>query len=232
MKITKYNSQERGHTSIGWLESWHSFSFGSFYHPGLMGFGNLRVLNDDTVAPGMGFAKHPHDNMEIISIPLEGELQHNDSTGKSSIIRQGDVQIMSAGTGILHSEKNASSKNPVKFLQIWILPEKRGISPRYDQRSFPRENRMNFLKTVVDPHGKDGVQINQQAWLHLGSFDRKDKIEFSVKKKGNRLFLFVIEGQVTVNDEQATRRDALGITHFEKISADVYPGSELLFIEL
>ena len=162
----------RGHANFGWLDSYHSFSFGHYYDPERVHFGALRVLNDDTVSAGMGFGKHPHDNMEIVSIPLSGDLHHKDSTGRDEIIREHDVQIMSAGSGIAHSEMNATRDKAVKFLQIWVMPKEQNIEPRYEQKSFKPENRVNQLLTVVAPDNEDAVWINQDAWFSLGNFTK------------------------------------------------------------
>ncbi len=232
MEIKFFDAKQRGRTQVGWLESWHSFSFGSFYNPELTGFGKLRVLNDDTVAPAAGFGMHPHENMEIVTIPLMGALAHRDSTGRSGEIKQGDVQLMSAGTGISHSEMNASGSKPVKFLQIWIFPEQMNIEPCYEQRRFPVEGRMEKLQTVVEPVGKEGLKINQQAWFHLFNTNRNTELDYSLRRLGNGLFLFVIEGGVEINGVRAGRRDALGIQQFESLTAEVEKDSELLLIEV
>ncbi len=232
MEIKFFDAKQRGRTQIGWLDSWHSFSFGSFYNPELTGFGKLRVLNDDTVAQGEGFGMHPHENMEIVTIPLVGALAHRDSTGRSGEIKQGDVQIMSAGTGISHSEMNASDKKPVKFLQIWVFPEQMNIEPRYEQRRFSVEERMEKLQTVVDPVGNEGLKINQQAWFHLYNSNRNTELDYSLRKTGNGLFLFVIKGGMEIDGVRAGRRDALGIRQFESLTAEVEKGSELLLIEI
>ena len=171
MKTVLHKANSRGHNSFGWLNSYHSFSFGHYYDPERIHFGALRVLNDDTVAPGMGFGKHPHDNMEIVSIPLSGDLHHQDSTGRNEIIRQHDVQIMSAGTGIAHSEMNANKNKEVKFLQVWVLPKQMNIVPRYEQKSFNPADRQNQILTVVAPDNNEAVWINQDAWFSLASFD-------------------------------------------------------------
>ena len=164
-----YRAESRGHANHGWLDSYHSFSFANYYDPEKMHFGALRVLNDDTVAPGMGFGAHPHDNMEIISIPLEGNLRHQDNMGHATVIRKGDVQAMSAGTGIRHSEYNESKENPVKFLQIWIIPDRRQVQPRYSQVTLNEKDRHNKLQQIVSPDGEEGpVRIYQDAWFHLG----------------------------------------------------------------
>lgn len=217
---------------MGWLDSYHSFSFGNFYHPDLMGFGLLRVLNDDKVSPGAGFATHPHRNMEIISIPLSGALKHRDSTGKEAVIKEGDVQIMSAGSGLHHSEKNASSDRSVEFLQIWILPEAPDLAPGYDQQSFPAEDRMNKLQTVVDPEGKEGVQINQKAWFYLGNYNRDAELNYKLRNAENGVYVFVLEGGVSINGEDLKRRDGLGAIGTSELDISISKDSELLLIEV
>ena len=186
-----HKAATRGHANHGWLNSYHSFSFGSYYNPERMNFGALRVLNDDTVDGGMGFGKHPHDNMEIISIPLEGDLEHKDSMGNTAVIKHGDIQAMSAGTGIYHSEKNRENSKPVKFLQIWIFPDKQDVEPRYDQVSLNPEDRHNRLQQILSPSpDDDGVWIHQNAWFHLGKFDSGVSSTYSLKDKNNG-FIFL-----------------------------------------
>src|SRR5215218_3902522 len=183
MNTVLHKAATRGHASHGWLDSWHTFSFAGYHDPSRVHFGVLRVLNDDTVAAGMGFGKHPHDNMEIISIPLEGSLEHQDSMGTKQIIKQGDVQVMSAGTGIAHSEKNASSIEPVKFLQIWVFPNKKNVTPRYDQQTFTDADKQNKLITVVSPiNDGEGVHIYQDAWFSLGNLDKDVNVTYTLKK--------------------------------------------------
>jgi redox-sensitive bicupin YhaK (pirin superfamily) len=182
MNTVLHKANTRGHNSFGWLNSFHSFNFGHYYNPERMHFGALRVLNDDTVAAGMGFGKHPHDNMEIVSIPLSGDLHHQDSTGRNEIIRQHDVQIMSAGSGIAHSEMNANKDQQVKFLQIWVMPKGLNITPRYEQKSFKPEDRANQILTVVAPDNKDAVWINQDAWFSLANFEAGKNDEYFFSK--------------------------------------------------
>nr|MBS0038169.1 pirin family protein [Saprospiraceae bacterium] len=232
MRTILHKSENRGRTQLGWLDSYHSFSFGNFYHPDLTGFGLLRVLNDDKVSPGAGFATHPHRNMEIISIPLSGALKHRDSTGKEAVIKEGDVQIMSAGSGLHHSEKNAASDRPVEFLQIWILPEAPDLTPGYDQQSFTVEKRMNKLQTVVDPEGKEGVQINQKAWLYLGKYNRDAQLNYKLRNAENGVYIFVLEGGVSINSEDLKRRDGLGAVGVSELDISISKDSELLLIEV
>ena len=233
MKSVLHKAASRGHADHGWLNSWHSFSFAGYHDPQRMNFGALRVLNDDTVAAGMGFGKHPHDNMEIISIPLEGDLEHQDNTGTKAIIRKGDVQIMSAGTGIAHSEKNANAHEAVKFLQIWVIPNKRNVAPRYDQKTFTAEDSKNVLLTVVSPVGAgEGVQIHQDAWFSLGKLDAGVEVTYDLKKKGNGVYIFVLEGQLSVNDTVLERRDGLGLWELESLTIKAATDSEVLLMEV
>jgi len=234
MKTILHKAATRGHASHGWLDSWHTFSFANYYDPTRMHFGVLRVLNDDTVAPGMGFGKHPHDNMEIISIPLEGDLQHGDSMGNTTVIKQGDVQAMSAGTGVIHSEKNKNDDQQVKFLQIWVFPNQQNVKPRYDQKSFSEEEKKNTLLTVVSPIGSDdgGIHIHQDAWFSLGKLDKGTTLDYQVKKEGNGVYAFLLEGDATINDIVLNRRDGLGISEENKLSITANADAELLLMEV
>jgi len=232
MKSIFHKSEERGHANHGWLDSYHSFSFAGYYNQTRIHFGALRVLNDDTVAPGYGFGKHPHDNMEIVSIPLSGDLHHQDSTGRDRIIRQGDVQIMSAGTGITHSEKNASTEKEVKFLQIWIFPKEKNIEPRYDQKSFPSEQRINKWQTVVAPNDQEAVWINQDAWFSLGDFTADSSIDYATHKPGNGVYAFVIRGKIDLNGNILNTRDAMGVWETDVLNIKAMGPSEILLIEV
>ena len=212
MKTVLHKSNSRGHVNFGWLDSHHTFSFGNYHNPERIQFGALRVLNDDIVSGGAGFGAHPHDNMEIISIPLKGALEHRDNTGGQSIIQAGEVQIMSAGTGITHSEKNASSSEEVNFLQVWVFPKEKNIAPRYDQREFSSVDRKNVFQPVVSPSkGNGSLWINQDAWFSLGNFKEGSTTDYTLHKKGNGIYLFVIEGSVHVGNLELSRRDGLGI---------------------
>jgi len=214
-----HKADTRGHANHGWLDSHHSFSFANYYNPDRMHFGALRVLNDDRVDPGMGFGTHPHDNMEIISIPLEGDLEHKDSMGNTTVIRNGDIQVMSAGTGIQHSEFNKNNDQLTKFLQIWVFPNKRNVTPRYDQITLNITDRHNKLQQILSPNSDDeGVWIYQDAWFHLGKFDVDFKIEYSLKKKGNGVYAFVLKGDITINSIALNQRDGFGIWDIEKLS--------------
>lgn len=232
MKTVLHKASSRGHANHGWLNSYHSFSFGSYHQNNRMHFGALRVLNDDTVAAGMGFGKHPHDNMEIVSIPLSGNLQHQDSTGRNEIIRAHDVQIMSAGSGIAHSEMNASKTDEVKFLQIWVFPKLKNIEPRYEQKSFLPENRLNQILTVVAPDNENAVFINQDAWFSLGNFSKDLSIDYPIKKIGNGVYVFVLSGSVTVNGETLENRDGLGVSETAILTIVANTESELLLIDI
>jgi redox-sensitive bicupin YhaK (pirin superfamily) len=232
MKIILHKSTERGHANHGWLNSYHSFSFANYNDPSKVHFGALRVLNDDTVKAGFGFPKHPHDNMEIISIPLSGDLEHNDSTGRHAIIRQNDVQIMSAGSGIVHSEMNANKDKDVKFLQIWVFPKERNIQPRYEQKTFNPEERKNEILTVIAPNDNKRVQINQDAWFSLGGFGKDFETRYKVKKSGNGVYVFVIDGDVNINGQILGKRDALGVWDTNEISVKANTNAEVLFIDV
>ena len=228
-----HKADTRGIANHGWLHSRHTFSFASYYNPERINFGALRVLNDDMVEAGMGFGKHPHDNMEIISIPLEGDLEHKDSMGNTTVIKHGDIQVMSAGTGIFHSEYNKNKDREVKFLQIWVFPNKKNVSPRYDQISLKVEDRHNKLQQILSPNPDDeGVWIHQNAWFYLGKFDAGVKVNYTVKQKCNGVYAFVISGNLTVNDQPLAARDGFGIWDVEKLNIKSTTLSELLLMEV
>jgi quercetin 2,3-dioxygenase len=232
MKTVLHKANERGHADHGWLNSYHSFSFAHYHDPDKIHFGALRVLNDDTVKGGYGFGKHPHDNMEIVSIPLNGDLKHEDSTGRKEIIKQYDVQIMSAGSGIAHSEMNANSDKEVKFLQVWVFPKEQNIAPRYEQKTFMPEDRINKLQAVVAPGNNEAVHINQDAWFTLGNLEKGLNTSYALNKAGNGVYAFIIEGEVTINGNKLNRRDGLGISEIEKIDITADANAELLLIEV
>jgi len=234
MKTILHKAETRGHANHGWLDSYHTFSFAGYHDPQRIHFGSLRVLNDDTVAAGMGFGVHPHDNMEIISIPTFGDLEHIDSMGNTQVIKQGDVQSMSAGTGIQHGERNKNKDKPVKFFQIWVFPDKKNVEPQYDQKSFSDADKHNKLVTVVSPVGTNdsGVKIHQQAWFSLGKFDKGLTVSYELKNKENGVYAFVIEGSVTVNAEKLQRRDGLGITGSDTLEIVADDDAELLLMEV
>ena len=234
MKSIHHKAASRGHANHGWLDSYHTFSFAGYHDPERVHFGALRVLNDDTVAGGMGFGTHPHENMEIISIPTSGDLEHFDNMGNKQVIRQGDVQVMSAGTGIQHGEKNKNGDMPVKFFQIWVFPNKKNVTPRYDQKSFADADKHNKLLTVVSPIGTNdgGVQIYQDAWFSLGQLDSGFATSYELKKKENCVYAFVIEGDVTINGEKLNRRDGLAITEAAVLDIKADSNAELLLMEI
>jgi quercetin 2,3-dioxygenase len=235
MRSRLFPEKERGKADHGWLQANFSFSFGNYYNPDLVQFGMLRVLNDDTIGAGMGFGTHPHNDMEIITIPLEGGLTHRDSMGNQATVRFGEVQVMSAGTGIQHSEMNASQAEQAKTLQLWIFPEKEGVTPRYDQKGFDLEGQRNSLVTIVTPKDKnDGnaLWIHQQAFLYLGVFDAGQTIDYKVNIQGNGVYVFLIEGQLEINGEAINQRDAYGVVESEHFDIQVKAPSKILIIEV
>ncbi len=228
-----HKAETRGNANHGWLKSRHTFSFANYYNPERMNFGALRVLNDDSVEAGMGFGTHPHDNMEIISIPLEGDLEHKDSMGTVSVIRHGDIQVMSAGTGIFHSEYNANKDRLVKFLQIWVFPSKKNVTPRYDQITLNLEDRHNKLQQILSPNPDDaGVWIHQNAWFHLGKFDKGVSSNYEFKAKGNGVYAFILSGNVTINDQQLSPRDGFGVWDTDQLTVTADTDAEFLFMEV
>ena len=229
-----HKANTRGVASHGWLESRHTFSFANYNNPERMHFGVLRVLNDDKVDPGMGFGTHPHDNMEIISIPLEGDLEHNDSMGNTTVIKNGDIQIMSAGTGVFHSEYNKNKDKLVKFLQIWVYPNKKNVTPRYDQITLDKNERKNKFQQIISPNPDDeGVWIQQDAWFHLGDFDKGITTDYKIKKSGNGVYVFVLKGEATIEDQKLETRDGFGIwdTNQFTITANT-EDTEILLMEV
>lgn len=235
MKQVVHRAADRGHANFGWLDSWHSFSFGSYYNPDRMGFGALRVINDDTVAASGGFGTHPHENMEIVSIPLEGALRHRDSTGNEGVIRPGDVQIMSAGTGIRHSEYNDSAAEAVRFLQIWVFPREANIQPRYEQKSFAPEALKNRIVTIVSPDAKpedQAVWINQNARFSLSDLDAGANIEYRLHDPSAGLYVFVVEGRAKVGEVELDRRDAVGLQGVAAVQLNATDAARLLLIEV
>ncbi|WP_340202948.1 pirin family protein [Ascidiimonas sp. W6] len=233
MKTVIHKASTRGHANHGWLNSYHTFSFANYHNTERMNFGALRVLNDDTVAAGMGFGKHAHDNMEIISIPLKGDLEHEDSMGNKEIIKEGDIQSMTAGTGIFHSEYNKNKDREVKFLQIWVIPQERNVTPSYSQITLEPENIHNNLYQIVSPNANDdGVQINQQAWFHLGDLEEGTKIEHALKAKNTGVYAFVIEGSVNINGKLLNQRDGLGVTETDLLQIQALTTAKLLLMEV
>lgn len=233
MKTIIHKAETRGNANHGWLNSYHTFSFANYYNPERMNFGVLRVLNDDTVQAGMGFGTHPHDNMEIISIPLEGDLEHKDSMGNIAVIKEGDVQILSAGTGITHSEYNKNKDKEVKFLQIWIFPNKKDLTPRYDQISIRDIEKENEFYQVLSPNKEEkGVWINQDAWFHIGKFDKGKSDEYKIKKEGNGVYVFVLEGEVEINNVILAKRDGLGISDTDSFKVKANENARVLLMEV
>lgn len=228
-----HKASTRGSADHGWLKSFHSFSFANYYNPERMHFGVLRVLNDDYVAPGMGFGTHPHDNMEIISIPLEGDLEHKDSMGNTTVIRNGDIQVMSAGSGIQHSEYNKNTDKPVKFLQIWLYPNEKDVTPRYDQLTLRNEDRINKFQQILSPNKNDeGVWIHQNAWFYIAQLDANSEILFELNKPGNGVYTFVLKGNVTVEDIELSERDGLGIWEIQRLRYKAKSLTEILVMEV
>lgn len=233
MNKVYHSAETRGHADHGWLNANHSFSFASYYDPNRMNFGALRVLNDDTISPGKGFGKHSHDNMEIITIPLKGDLEHKDSLGNIGAINEGEIQVMSAGTGIYHSEYNKNSDKFINLLQLWVMPKKQDVKPRYDQRSFKGLKKKNSIYQVLSPYPEDeGMWIHQDAWIHLGDFEEVTSVDYMLKKKGNGVYIFVIEGIFKVANEKLEKRDALGVWNTESITFEAQSKSQVLLIEV
>jgi len=233
MKSILHKAETRGHANHGWLNSYHSFSFANYHNPERMNFGVLRVLNDDTVSGGKGFGTHPHDNMEIISIPLEGDLEHQDNMGNQTVIKQGDVQILSAGTGIMHSEQNKNKDEQVKFLQIWIFPNKKNLAPRYDQVSVRDLQKKNELYQVLSPNPDDaGVWVNQDAWFYMGDLDEGISQDYKIHKDGNGVYVFVLEGDVSINDQKLNKRDGFGIWEINDFNVTANSNAKVLLMEV
>ena len=233
MKKTFHAAKTRGNANHGWLNANHSFSFANYHNPERMNFGALRVLNDDTIAPGMGFGTHPHENMEIITIPLEGDLEHKDSMGNIGVINEGEIQVMSAGTGIHHSEYNKNADQAVKVLQLWVFPKKQNVTPRYDQMSVRDLKKPNDFYQVLSPNSEDaGMWVHQDTWFHLGEFDVEKSLDYTIKKPGNGVYVFVIEGSFNVEGESLKKRDAIGIWDTETISFTAQSQSKVLLVEV
>ena len=233
MKTILHTADSRGHANHGWLDSYHTFSFARYYDPERIHFGALRVLNDDTVAPGMGFGQHPHDNMEIVSIPLSGQLKHRDTTGTEAIIRTNDVQIMSAGSGLEHSEMNGSRTETVKFLQIWVFPKERNITPRYDQKTFDPADRKNKLQVVVSPEKSDQtIWINQDAWFSLAALDKGRQIDYTLHQAGHGVYVFVLSGNIKIGQQELGPRDGFGIRETAAFQVEASSDAEILLMEV
>ena len=228
-----HRAEDRGYADHGWLKAHHSFSFADYSDMSKVHFGELRVLNDDSIAPGRGFGKHPHDNMEIVTIPLSGAIKHGDSMGNEGIIKTGDVQIMSAGKGIVHSEFNASTTEFLNLFQIWVFPKERNIQPRYDQKTFSPEDRKGKFQVLVAPDKTEGsMWVNQDVWFVRGDFAKGTEISYAPKLKGNGLYLMVITGEVEVAGETLKKRDAIGLWDLEKAEIKINSDAELLIIDV
>jgi hypothetical protein len=233
MKMTIQKASERGGADHGWLNAKHYFSFAGYHNPEKIHFGLLRVLNDDIIAPGTGFPTHPHDNMEIVTIPFAGALQHKDSTGGAGVIKAGDVQIMSAGTGVKHSEANDSKTEAVNLFQLWVFPKKRNITPRYDQRTFDINDRINKWQVVVSPNEKDkALWINQDSIFALTKLEAGKSLAYENSFKGNGVYLVVINGSIKVNGSDLNKRDAAGISETDSFTITANEDAELLAVEV
>ncbi len=234
MRSVLHTSDSRGTADLGWLYSRHTFSFSNYHNPKRMNFGLLRVLNDDTVSEGKGFGTHPHQDMEIVSIPLDGDLKHEDSMGNETVIKSGDIQIMSAGTGIQHSEYNYNPNKSVKFLQIWVFPNKNGVTPRYDQITLDVADRHNKLQQILSPNPDDeGVWIHQNAWFHMTKMDKGQKLSHRLHKPNNNgIYIFILNGNSTVNGQSLKERDGLGLWEIQSIDVEADTKTEILLIEV
>ncbi len=234
MKTIYHEAASRGHANHGWLKTYHSFSFANYFNPERMNFGVLRVLNDDTIDGGTGFGTHPHDNMEIISIPLKGDLEHKDSMGNTAVIKEGDIQVMSAGTGVFHSEYNANKDKSGSFLQIWVFPNKKNVSPRYDQITLKNEDLKNQFHQILSPNQDDeGVWIHQNAWFHLGEFENGKTTTYQLKDNTNGVYVFVIEGAVKIGEQTLHKRDGFGVYETDAFDVEIIEeNSKILLMEV
>jgi redox-sensitive bicupin YhaK (pirin superfamily) len=232
--IVFHPANERGHADHGWLNAHHSFSFAGYHDPEKIHFGALRVLNDDIVSGGMGFGKHPHDNMEIITIILDGALEHQDSMGHKQAIHPNEVQVMSAGTGVFHSEYNHHPDKQVNLLQIWLFPNKRNVEPRYDQRLFAPEERTNVLQGLVSPIDNEdpGLKIHQDAWIYRSNLEAGKSLTHTLHNSKNGVYAFVINGNATINGKELGKRDAVGISGEESIEIKASDDSDVLLLEV
>lgn len=232
MKTVFHPADQRGHANHGWLDAHHSFSFASWYDPSKIHFGALRVLNDDKIDGGMGFGTHPHDNMEIITIPLVGALKHRDSMGNEATITAGEIQVMSAGTGIQHSEFNATNET-LNLFQIWVFPNKKNVTPRYDQQLLDTAKMKNNFAQILSPDpADDGVWIHQDAWFHLGEFDKGLTANYTLKSANNGVYVFVVEGQITINGQVLNKRDALGVWNTADVAISFTENSKVLLLDV
>ncbi|MGB5980536.1 MAG: pirin family protein [Nonlabens sp.] len=232
MKTSIYRSEDRGHANHGWLVARHSFSFASWYNPSQINFGVLRVLNDDIIAAGAGFPTHPHDNMEIITIPLSGTLEHKDSMGNKAQIKTGEVQVMSAGTGVTHSEYNASQTEELKLFQIWLFPNKKNVEPRYDQQSINTDLKNEWHDVITPSKSDDSMWLHQEAWMSIGEFDASSKLSYDLRGKNSGVYIMVIEGSISIGDTELKKRDAIGIEEVGKVHISATKNARILLMEL
>lgn len=233
MKTILHKANTRGHANHGWLNSYHTFSFANYYNPERVHFGALRVLNDDTITGGTGFGTHPHDNMEIVSIPMSGALEHKDSMGNTAIIQSGEVQVMSAGTGVFHSEYNKLKDEPTKFLQIWVFPNRKNVTPRYDQISIRDLETENSFFQILSPSADDqGVWVHQDAWFNLGNFTQNTNTSYQLHDNSNGLYVFVLKGKASVAGTELSERDGLGVWETGQVEFTVEEGTQLLLMEV
>lgn len=233
MKTVYHPSNSRGQQNHGWLKANHTFSFANYYDPERVNFGALRVLNDDYIEGGMGFGMHPHANMEIITIPLSGELHHKDSMGNFGAIRKGEIQVMSAGTGVQHSEFNGLEDEAVTLLQIWVIPNKINVQPRYDQIRIADNEKLNGFQQIISPNPDDeGSWINQDAWFNLAKFEKGYTKEYQLNKKDNGVYVFVIKGSAKIGDQLLETRDGFGICEAESFTLEATEDAEILLMEV
>ncbi len=233
MKTILHKANSRGHADHGWLKTQHTFSFANYYNPERVHFGALRVLNDDWIAGGQGFGTHPHDNMEIITIPLSGVVEHKDSMGNHGTITAGEIQVMSAGTGIYHSEFNGDKVKPLSLLQIWVFSDKKNVTPRYDQISLSDIEKENELYQILSPSADDqGVWIHQQAWFSLGNFTEEWEGSYKLHRPESGVYVFVIEGEATISGNKLNRRDGIGISEVTEINISTTAGTRILIMEI
>ncbi len=233
MQVVVHPADSRGSADHGWLQAKHSFSFASWFNPERIQFGALRVLNDDIIQGGMGFGTHPHDNMEIVTIPLKGDLEHKDSMGNAAVICEGEIQVMSAGTGVYHSEYNKNPDKEINLLQLWIFPNKRNVAPRYDQIPIHTLHKKNEPFQILSPHpDDDGVWIHQNAWFHLLDLDAEHSVYYDLKAEGNGVYAFVIEGEIEIGEQLFSRRDAAAITETATFELVAHQNAHVLLIEV
>lgn len=233
LKTIFHAADSRGYANHGWLKSHHTFSFANYYDPARIHFGALRVINDDDIAAAMGFGMHPHDNMEIITVPLSGALAHRDSLGFSGTIEAGEVQVMSAGTGIRHSEMNARENENVQLLQIWVFPKIKNVQPRYQQIRLNAQQMKNRFGFIVTPHPSEhAAWVHQDAWFSLGVFEQETKQKYEIQQSGNGVYIFVIEGSARVADHTLQRRDGLGVWGVREFEMDIAAHSHILLMEV